>query len=299
MNKKGFTLIELLAVIVILAIIMVIAIPQVLNVIDASEKQAYKESVELMARTAKLQRESKEITNSVGTLPITYTYSNGEQISPSEMLAFKGDKPKSGTITLDIDKDVIIEDLVSKNGRWCASKTKAGEVEVSKCDGSDGSSEKRLYLYKNGTNTDMYERGTSSTCGDTQYYRFNSNNFTINYVDQSGGCTGWAATWTNNRYDLSKYSKAVVEYSSVTITGNGKFVLAVDDNYDFYNWLTESSSNGKLELDLTNCNITSAIDVITTTKQTSVGFNYFYYGYIDQVKGNVDAVITSIYLVEK
>ena len=134
MNKKGFTLIELLAVIVILSIIMVIAIPQIINVIDSSEKQAYKESVELMARTAKLQREGKEITNTARTLPITYTYSNGEQTSPSEILAFKGDKPKSGTITLDSDKDIIIEDLVSKNGKWCASKAKKGEVVVSKCD---------------------------------------------------------------------------------------------------------------------------------------------------------------------
>ena len=145
----------------------------------------------------------------------------------------------------------------------------------------------------------MYERGTSYTCGNTQYYRFNNDNFTINYVDQDYGCTGWAATWTNQTYDFSKCSKAVVEYRNVTITGEGKFIIVVNDNYDAYNWLTESSSNGKLELDLTDINITSPIAVIATTKQTSVGFNYFNYSYINQAKGNVDAVITSIYLVEK
>ena len=164
-NKKGFTLIELLAVIVILAIIMVIAVPQILNVIEGSEKQAYKESVELMARTAKLQYESKEITNSAGTLPITYTYSNNEQTSPTEKLDFKGDKPKSGTITLDVDKDVIIENLVSKNGKWCANKTKTGSVEVNSCDGSGGASSSwDMYYSKNNRS------GTTEFNQDWKYY---------------------------------------------------------------------------------------------------------------------------------
>ena len=41
--KKGFTLIELLAVIIILAVIALIATPVVLNVIENSKKEAFKE----------------------------------------------------------------------------------------------------------------------------------------------------------------------------------------------------------------------------------------------------------------
>ena len=44
-NKKGFTLIELLAVIIILAVIALIATPVVLNVIENSKKEAFKDSV--------------------------------------------------------------------------------------------------------------------------------------------------------------------------------------------------------------------------------------------------------------
>ena len=140
-NKKGFTLIELLAVIVILAIIMVIAVPQILNIIEETEKQAYKESVELMANAARIQYDAKQIHGSLPTSTITYTYTNGEQTSPSNItLDFKGDKPKSGTITIDENKKIVVTDLVSKNGKWCASKAIDGPVVVNKCDGSGGGS---------------------------------------------------------------------------------------------------------------------------------------------------------------
>ena len=37
-------------------------------------------------------------------------------------LKFKGDKPSSGTITLTKDKKVVVQNLVSKNKKWCAKK---------------------------------------------------------------------------------------------------------------------------------------------------------------------------------
>jgi len=43
-NKNGFTLIELLAVIVILAIIALIAVPVILNILDKSNKSAFKDT---------------------------------------------------------------------------------------------------------------------------------------------------------------------------------------------------------------------------------------------------------------
>ena len=123
MNKRGFTLVELLAVIVLLAIITVIATPRILDLIQKTDKQAYKESVELIMRTVKIQYDSKEINNTNSALPITYIYIEGVQVSPAEILQFKGDKPYSGSITLTTNKKIIINNLISKNQMWCAKKT--------------------------------------------------------------------------------------------------------------------------------------------------------------------------------
>ena len=138
-KKKGFTLIELLAVIVVLAIILVLAVPKILDVIENADKQAYKESAELMAHTAQIQYQTKEVTGSAPVIPeegITYYYYNNKQVKSFEdgekeieitktddnYLNFKGDRPFSGTITLTKDKKVIISDLISKNKKWCVKK---------------------------------------------------------------------------------------------------------------------------------------------------------------------------------
>ena len=140
MKKKGFTLIELLAVIVILAIILVIAVPQILNVIEKSEMQAYKESVELMVYTAKMQYQMGEVNNTSKEIPeegITYMYGerNNETVQTNKdevgLLNFKGDKPSSGTITLTKERKVRVEKLVSKNKKYCAIKEEdSNEVKV-------------------------------------------------------------------------------------------------------------------------------------------------------------------------
>ncbi len=51
-NKNAFTLIELLAVIVILAVILVIAIPRILDVIETSKKDSFKNAAQLIADSA-------------------------------------------------------------------------------------------------------------------------------------------------------------------------------------------------------------------------------------------------------
>ena len=127
LNRKGFTLIELLAVIVVLAVILVLAVPKILDVIENADKQAYKESAELMAHTAQIQYQTKEVTGTANKIPeegITYYYYNNKQVKSFEdaekeieitktddnYLDFKGDRPFSGTITLTKDKKVIISD---------------------------------------------------------------------------------------------------------------------------------------------------------------------------------------------
>ncbi|MFV0274847.1 MAG: type II secretion system protein, partial [Bacilli bacterium] len=53
LNKtKGFTLIELLAVVIILAVVLLIAVPTVLNLIEKTNKEAFKTSSIALAKAA-------------------------------------------------------------------------------------------------------------------------------------------------------------------------------------------------------------------------------------------------------
>ena len=60
-NKSGFTLIELLAVIVILAVILVISIPRILDVIETSKKDSFKNAVQLIADSAEKKKASNKL----------------------------------------------------------------------------------------------------------------------------------------------------------------------------------------------------------------------------------------------
>ena len=133
MKKKGFTLIELLAVIVLLAIIMVISVSKIIDVIEKSERKAYEDSVNLMVHQAQMQYETNEITGEENKkIPeegIVYIFGINDKketyqtnIEEVGELKFKGDKPSSGTITLTKDKKVVVQNLVSKNKKWCAKK---------------------------------------------------------------------------------------------------------------------------------------------------------------------------------
>ena len=132
-KKKGFTLIELLAVIVVLAIILVIAVPKILEVIENAKLKAYEDSVNLMIKQAHLDYGSKNVTGSKTTYPVSYEYgidSDGETIQTNEkevgLLNFKGDKPSEGTIVVDELGKVTVQNLVSKDRKFCAIKG-AGE----------------------------------------------------------------------------------------------------------------------------------------------------------------------------
>ena len=60
-KRNAFTLIELLAVIVILAVILVIAIPRILDVIDVSKKDSFKNAAQLIADTAEKKKVSDKL----------------------------------------------------------------------------------------------------------------------------------------------------------------------------------------------------------------------------------------------
>ena len=60
-KRNAFTLIELLAVIVILAVILVISIPRILDVIETSKKDSFKNSAQLIADTAEKKKVSDKL----------------------------------------------------------------------------------------------------------------------------------------------------------------------------------------------------------------------------------------------
>ena len=60
-NKNAFTLIELLAVIAILAIILVISIPKILDVIETSKKDSFKNAAQLIADSAEKKKVSDKL----------------------------------------------------------------------------------------------------------------------------------------------------------------------------------------------------------------------------------------------
>ena len=60
-KRNAFTLIELLAVIVILAVILVIAIPRILDVIETSKKDSFKNAAQLIADSAEKKKASDKL----------------------------------------------------------------------------------------------------------------------------------------------------------------------------------------------------------------------------------------------
>ena len=121
MNKKGFTLIELLAVVVILAIIAIIAVPTLTRVIDKSKRGAaevsarnYLDAVEkyIILHDVSPDKYPYNLTgktlnvadnNEIALLDIIIPKAKAENSIPAlnNILTVKGDKPKSGTVTID------------------------------------------------------------------------------------------------------------------------------------------------------------------------------------------------------
>ena len=104
MKRKGFTLIELLAVIVILAIIALIATPIVLDIIKDTKESSQLRSAEFYVEAVE-ESVAKEKMNNTTYNPSTceiknkklYCDGNKEEL-PVDV---KGEKPESGTITLE------------------------------------------------------------------------------------------------------------------------------------------------------------------------------------------------------
>ena len=131
--KKGFTLIELLAVIVILSIISLIATPIVINVVDESRKQAFKETCNQIYDSADIYIFNEEILGN-SDLCITFDFgkNNKDQVIESETiyepiskLNLKGELPKSGTYKICNKK----RELLIDNGKYtCIKNNEKNEI---------------------------------------------------------------------------------------------------------------------------------------------------------------------------
>lgn len=120
MKRKGFTLVELLAVIIVLATIAVIIVPNVIVVVQRSEKDSFEKSAYGILTAAKeyyQEQESKE--DFTGR---TFDFKE------STDLEFEGKKPTGGTVTINAEGNVEI--YVTDN-KYCAIKEmNSNEVTV-------------------------------------------------------------------------------------------------------------------------------------------------------------------------
>ena len=139
MKKKGFTLIELLAVIVILAIIALIITPIISNVIDASRKAAFKESVNgiIDSGGSYLQEYILAHNDELNDFPVEFPCDGIKCGNGEFTLTFKGNVPKSGNII--IQRDGVLAEYIT-DGKYCAYGYKwnlvvensCGDVDVTK-----------------------------------------------------------------------------------------------------------------------------------------------------------------------
>ena len=111
-KKNAFTLIELLAVIVILAVILVIAIPRILDVIETSKKDSFKNSAQLIADSA----EKKYVENKLNNIDEEITCENVSKLSKEDYESCKITFDNEGNAKVNIIGKGKFKDLAICNG---------------------------------------------------------------------------------------------------------------------------------------------------------------------------------------
>ncbi len=133
MKNKGFTLVELLAVIAILAIIATITTPIVLNVLNESKINTFKDNALALNRAAQNYYASSTISDHVD-LPLLITFNNQTatnkflnnstntcETSTERKMEYNGKNPDSGNIFIDKNGDISIA-IYNKEISKCATK---------------------------------------------------------------------------------------------------------------------------------------------------------------------------------
>ena len=114
-KKNAFTLIELLAVIVILAVILVIAIPRILDVIETSKKDSFKNSAQLIADSAEKKKVSDKLLG------------KDEEITCKDVAKINDEDYKSCIITFDSDGNAKVS--ITGRGKFKGLKITNGTKE--------------------------------------------------------------------------------------------------------------------------------------------------------------------------
>ena len=114
-NKSGFTLIELLAVIVILAVILVISIPRILDVIETSKKDSFKNAAQLIADSAEKKKASNKLLD------------KDEEITCKDVAKINDEDYASCIITFD--SDGIAKVSITGKGKFDGLKITNGTKE--------------------------------------------------------------------------------------------------------------------------------------------------------------------------
>ena len=114
-KKNAFTLIELLAVIVILAVILVISIPRILDVIETSKKDSFKNSAQLIADSAEKKKASDKLLG------------KDEEITCKDVAKINDEDYASCIITFD--SDGIAKVSITGKGKFDGLKITNGTKE--------------------------------------------------------------------------------------------------------------------------------------------------------------------------
>ena len=114
-KKNAFTLIELLAVIVILAVILVIAIPRILDVIETSKKDSFKNATQLIADSAEKKKVSDKLLG------------KDEEITCKDVAKINDEDYASCKITFDSDGNAKVS--ITGKGKFDGLKITNGTKE--------------------------------------------------------------------------------------------------------------------------------------------------------------------------
>ena len=114
-KKNAFTLIELLAVIVILAVILVIAIPRILDVIETSKKDSFKNAAQLIADSAEKKKASDKLLD------------KDEEITCKDVAKISDEDYASCTISFDSEGNAKVS--ITGKGKFDGLKITNGTKE--------------------------------------------------------------------------------------------------------------------------------------------------------------------------
>ena len=114
-KKNAFTLIELLAVIVILAVILVISIPRILDVIETSKKDSFKNAAQLIADSAEKKKASDKLLD------------KDEEITCKDVAKINDEDYKSCIISFDSEGNAKVN--ITGKGKFDGLKITNGTKE--------------------------------------------------------------------------------------------------------------------------------------------------------------------------